>query len=205
MGRKFTIFIIILLLFAAGGVFWWWSGRRDEGKVLSDEYIQKEIDGEKIIEYKKTGFMIKIPGDWKIVDNRGTGLLCLSSDFQFHEKVGPYSPPISEKGCLIEISILKEIGLSSDEYTDYDYIQEKIEWCLNPNSKCDDEVIEINGNKAIKYVSSIENQLVSGYYIEVSVPKNEITYIFETYLFGQDREKCAQEFDKILQTVEIRK
>ena len=148
MDRKFFIFIIILLLLAAGGVFWWWSGRVDEGKVPSDEYIQTEIDGEKIIEYKETGFIVKIPGDWEIIDNQWTGLLCISSDFQFHEKVGPYSPPIPEKGCSIEISILKEIGLGPNDYMQYDYIQQKIEWSVSSND-CDDEVIEVVGDKAL--------------------------------------------------------
>lgn len=204
MDRKFTIFVVILLLLAAGGVFWWWTGRSDEGRVLGDEYIQTEINGEKIIEYKKTGFIVKIPGDWEVMDSRGIGLLCLSSDFQFHEKVGRYSPPIPEKGCSVGLSILKEIGLGPDDYIQYDYIQSKIEWCMSSDD-CDDEVIEVGGNRALKHTYCPEDQLIPGCYVAISVPKNEITYKLEAYLFSQDREKCAQEFDKILQTVEIRK
>ena len=205
MDRKFIIFIIILLLLAAGGVFWWWRSKDpDVGLVRSEEFKIQETENEKIIEYKKTGFMMKIPGDWEIVDGRDR-LYFNSSDFQLDPIAGPYTPPIPEKGCAMMIGIKKEI-----ENTDYDILytltKEWIRICLeSPDYDCGYEVIEIDNNKALKHVSSVENESILGDQVRVQTPKNEKIYIFEAYLFGQDREKCAQEFDKILQTVEIRK
>jgi len=205
MNRKFTIFILILLLLVSGGVFWWWVGKDpDVGLVRSEEFEIQETENEKIIKHEKTGFMMKIPGDWEIVDGRD-GLYFNTSDFQLDPIAGPYTPPIPEKGCAMMISIKKEI-----ENTDYDILytltKEWIRICLEPlDFDCGYEVIEIDNNKALKHVSHIENESILGDQLRIQTPKNEKIYIFEAYLFGQDREKCAQEFDKILQTVEIRK
>ena len=207
MNRKFTIFIIILLLLlVAGGVFWWWRSKEpDVGFVSPNEFIQTEVNGEKIIEYKKTGFKIKIPGDWETTDNSGVRLLCTSSDFQLHPEVGPSGAPLPEKGCAIAISIRKEKESTSYDI-EYSYLRENIELCLGPEHDCGDyEIIELDKNKAVRYIYLLEDKSISGKYVWVKIPKDEKIYTFEAYLFSQDREKCTQEFDKILQTVEIRK
>jgi len=207
MDRKFTIFIIILLLLAAGGVFWWWTTKEKEpdvGFVRFEEFEIQETEDEKTIKHNEFGLKLTIPKDWEIVDGRD-GLYFNSPDFEIDPIAGPYAPPIPEKGCVIKISIQKDINDVS-YYTDYTYVNERIKICLELlDYDCGYEVIEIDNNKALKHISHVENESILGDQVRIQTPKNEKIYIFEAYLFGQDKEKCTQEFDKILQTVEIRK
>lgn len=199
--KRFVFFIILILLLAAAGVFLWQKYKRpDVGYVLTEEFVITEANGEKIIEYKKTGFKMRIPGDWEIDGFIArNGLLLTSPDFEFHEKVGPYSPPIPEKGCSITLDIAKEGTFGNS------HVIQLVDACQTVGQDCNgDEIIEINGNRALKHVYFPENSVIPGKYVSVSIPKNKIVYYFETHLFSQDREKCEQEFDQILNTLEIR-
>lgn len=201
--KKVIFFVIVILLLIIIGVFLWNKYKKpDISHVLSEEFTITELEGEKIIiEYKETGFKVKIPGDWEINGFIGrAGLLCTSSDFEFHQRVGQYSPPIPEKGCSLVIDIRKGRALGTE------HVRELVEVCPEIGQDCNGyEVMEINGNKGLKYIHSLEHALVPGKYVSVEIPKNDKMYSFETHLFSQDRERCEQEFDKILRTVEIRK
>jgi hypothetical protein len=210
MSKKFriiiSIFVIILLfLIVAGGYFFWlWRKESEVGFAMFGDFNEKVNNGEKIIEHTKSGLSVKISKDWQTGNGLGElSIIFISSDFKIHPKMGPYSPPIPEKGCSIEISVKKEIE-SSDSDIEYSYLKEKIEECLT-STKCEDEIIEVSGHKALKQVFSPENQtIISGNYVSVKVPSNEWVYTFETYLFSQDKEKCAQEFNKFLENVSIK-
>lgn len=202
--KKLIFFIVIILLLIIIGVFLWNKYKKPYiPYVLSEEFTITETEEEKIIEYKKTGFKIKIPGDWEINGFIGrAGLLFTSPDFEFHERVGPYSPPIPEKGCSMTIDIIKR----SSTDMEYDLIGHLIEACPEVGQDCNgDIIVEFNGNRGLKHTYIPENSLILGKYVSVEIPKGDKLYSFETDLFSQDRERCEQEFDKILQTVEIRK
>jgi len=204
INKKVIFFVIVILLLAAAGVFLWQKYKKPYiPYVLSEEFTITESNGEKIIEYKKTGFKIRTPGNWEIDGFIGrNGLLLTSPDFEFHERVGQYSPPIPEKGCSITISIIKRSSLDME----YNPLGQLIEACPTVGQDCNEyKIIEINGNRGLKYIYSLEENLIPGRYISVEIPKNKKLYTFEAYLFSQDRERCEQEFDKILNTIEIRK
>ena len=100
---------------------------------------------------------------------------------------------VLKPGCKALISDLRK-----------DAAKEKIEECLT-STKCEDEIIEVSGHKALKQVFSPENQtIISGNYVGVQIPRNEWVYTLETYLFSQDKERCAQEFNKFLENVSIK-
>jgi len=202
INKKVIFFVIVILLLIIAGVFLWQKYKKpDVGYVLSEEFTITESNGEKIIEYKKTGFKMKIPGDWEINGFIGrNGLLLTSPDFEFHERVGPYSPPIPEKGCSIVVSIAKKGTLGTN------YINKLIEACPTIGQECNDYiVVEFNGIRGLEHTYVPENSLIPGKYVSIEIPKGDKLYSFETHLFSQDRERCEQEFDKILNTVEIRK
>jgi hypothetical protein len=192
------------LLLAAAGVFLWQKYKKPYiPYVLSEEFTITESNGEKIIEYKKTGFKMRTPGDWEIDGFIArNGLLLTSPDFEFYEKVGPYSPPIPEKGCSVTISIIKRSSLDME----YNPIGELIEVCPEVGQECNDYIIvEFNGFRGLEHTYIPENSLIPGKYVSIEIPKGDKIYSFETHLFSQDRERCEQEFDKILNTIEIRK
>lgn len=199
-----VVFVLIILIIAGGYFFWLWRKESEVGFATFGDFNEKVNNGEKIIEHTKSGLNVKISKDWQTGNGLGElSIIFLSSDFKLHPKMGPYSPPIPENGCSIEMSVKKEIE-SSDSDIEYSYLKEKIEECLTP-TKCEDEIIEVSGHKALKHVFSPENQsIISGNYVSVKVPRNEWVYAFEAYLFSQDKERCEQEFNKFLEKISIK-
>lgn len=202
--KKVIFFVVIILLLIVMGVFLWNKYKKPYiPYVLFEEFVITEIEEEKIIEYKKTGFKMRISKDWEINGFIGRdGLLLTSPDFEFHQRVGQYSPPIPEKGCSLTVSIIKR----SSTDMEYDFIGHLIKACPEVGQDCNgDIIVEFNGNRGLKHAYIPENSLIPGKYVSVEIPKGDKLYYFETDLFSQDRERCEQEFDKILGTVEIRK
>jgi len=199
--KKIVFFIILIILSAVAGVFLWQKYKKpDIPYVLSEEFTITEANGEKIIEYKKTGFKIRIPGDWDIHDNSGVRLLFTSFDFELHPDVGPFGAPLPKKGCSIALSIAREGTFGTS------HIGQLIESCPTIGQDCNEyKIVEINGNRGLKYIYSLEENFIPGKYISVEILKDKKIYFFEAYLFSQDRERCEQEFDNILSTVEIKK
>lgn len=210
MSKKLKIIISIVVVFVlfliAGGIFYWWQWKKETeiGFTWFGKFVERNLDGEKIIKDKKSGLSVKIPKDWKKVEGvGGLSIIFLSPDFELHSKMGPYDPPIPEKGCSIEMSAKKEIPFS-DYDIEYSYLKKEIEGCLK-STGCEDEVMEVNGHKALKHIFYPEDQSTfAGNSVSIKVPSNEWVYTFKTYLFSQDREKCIQEFDKFLETVSIK-
>ena len=203
INKKVIFFIILILLLAVAGVFLWQKYKKpDVGYVLSEEFTITESNGEKIIEYKEGGFKMRIPGDWDIDDSSGTALLNTSPDFQLHPNVGPFGAPLPEKGCVVSIEIIKGASLGME----YSYIRQLMEACPTLGQDCNEyTVVEFNKLKGLKHTYIPENSLIPGKYVSIKIPKNKRLYTFESHLFSQDRERCEQEFDKILSAVEIRK
>lgn len=202
--NKWRVFFIalILILLAVAGVFLWQKYRNPEvGYVLSEEFTITESGGEKIIEYKEGGFKMRIPGDWEINGFIGrNGLLFTSPDFEFHERVGQYSPPIPGKGCSINISIAKRGTFGTS------HIGGLLDACQSIGQECNEYiVVEFNGIRGLERTYVPENSLIPGKYVSVDIRKGDRFYLFETHLFSQDRERCEQEFENILNTIEIRK
>jgi hypothetical protein len=201
------VFILIFLVIVGGYFFWQRKKESEVGFAMFEDFKERVNNEEKIIEHKKSGLSVKIPKDWKMGNGVGDlSIIFVSPDFKIYPKAGPYSPPIPEKGCSIEMSVKKEIE-SSNFDIESSYLKEKIEECLT-STKCEDkedEVIEVSGHKALKHIFSPENQTIfSGNYVSVKVPRNEWVYTFEAYLFSQDKERCAQEFNKFLEKVSIK-
>jgi len=210
--KKIIFFVIIFIFIIALGFFLWKAFKEESipsninsNTAFSDEYIEREINGEKIIEHKETKFEMRIPNNWDMTNNVGEwGIICTSPDFELHEEAGPYSPPIPKKGCSVSIDILKENSSTSEEDTYSYYVQKNIDWCLVNKSECDEEVVIVDDNNAIRHTYYPDNdKLVPGYYVKFSIPKGRILYEIESYFFGQDRKKCTQEFEEILKTVKI--
>jgi len=199
-----VVFILIFLVIVGGYFFWQRKKESEVGFAMFEDFKERVNNEEKMIEHKKSGLSVKIPKDWKMGGGVGElSIIFLSPDFEPNPKIGPYSPPIPEKGCSIEMSVKKEIE-SNTESSYYSYLKEKIEECLT-SPKCEDEILEVSGHKALKHTFSPENQMIiSGNYISVEIPRNEWVYTFEAYLFSQDKERCAQEFNKFLEKVSIK-
>jgi len=201
--KKIIFFAIVFVLIVILGIFLWKAYKQpDTGLVFFEDFEIKETENNKVISQKETNFEITIPKDWDILDaGDSISLKCLNLYID-NESSNKYFLPIPKNGCAFNFSIDKGIDSIS-----YSYVLGVLELCLKKpdDDYCDYDVIEIDNNKSLKHVSHVENELTLGDHIIIQVPQNENVYIFEAYLFGQDKEECAQKFEKILETVSVTK
>jgi len=206
----FWVLLIVFLIFL--GIFLWrtqgltepfWPEPEPED-IRIDEFTQTIIGEENIVEQKETKFKIKIPKDWISIEDED--LLFVSPDFNPQKEMVLYGMPILEEGCSISIAIQKEIGFPKNKYTEFEYLEWLINRCLENKEECKedgDEVIEINGNKGLKYTNWEEDPLDSNYSFWIRFSKNESVYHISSYFYSKDKERCVREFEKILNTLEI--
>jgi len=208
--KKIIPIVIISGLLIVLGVFLWKTKGltdplgSDRDWVRIEEFTQTNINGENVVENKKTKFKIRIPEDWISVGN--WNLIFVSPDFKPHDNVGAYGPPIPKEGCSVSIEILKEIGFPADESTRFEYVEGLVEWCSEDEEECKkygEEMIEVNGNKGMKYVNYQEEVSEVDHSVRIEFSKNESTYEISSYFYLRDRERCIQEFESILNTLEI--
>ncbi|MCK5044549.1 hypothetical protein KAR26_02380 [Candidatus Parcubacteria bacterium] len=222
--KKIIISVLVILLFVvlgiAGKLYYSWQ-LEEYAKwhryVPSNEFIIEETESKKIIKHKGTRLTMEILIDWQI-EKEEESFLFTSPDFQLYPETINYNFPIFEKGCAVAMYVSKEkkVGVYEMEYND---LQNQINWYLESPEEYnefysdkihhDDKIIEVNGSYAVKHAYSPkenhpeDESILPGEYIAVKIPKNKYIYIFETYLFSEDKERCEQEFDKFLETVVI--
>ena len=176
------------------------------GPVSFDSFKKTELNGKTIMENKKVGLSFEVPAGWQAGNPLDwVSLSIYSSDFKaFNGK----DYPIPSNGCWIDISASNEKE-GSDYDVNYSSLKSKIANIKNLTDLDGDkekyELVYIDGNQGIKDDLFIDNNKDNqGNYITVKVPLNSIVYSFETHLFGQDKNKCSQEFNNFLKTVSIK-
>ena len=196
--KKLVFFVVIIVLLIILGVFLWKSNKApDIGLVRFEEFEIEQTPEGKIIRHQDTGLEVTIPTDWRVVDGKDKVYLD-SPNFELNKDSGIYATPIPQKGCNFNVNIEEE----SD--SNYEYIKDRLEFCLEAPDECGYKVIKINENNAIEHISHTDNEKLLGNHVRIQVPKNNNIYVFEAYLFGEDKEKCEEEFNKILETVKIK-
>jgi len=194
--KKITIFIIILaLLLITGGVFWWWGEREIKGS--PDDYVIKETVEGKIVENKKAGLTVKIPDGWEVerVEFEEGATNFYSQDAEVELREGKIVLPI-KSGCLIQFNVVYE-------KMDLEQIKEEARYTHYWLDSVSEEFEEIT----VKNCSAIKNTFdtqKTGPGIGIYIPIKNKGYAFYFYWGPEEKEKCAQEFDKFLETVEIK-
>jgi len=202
--KKIAIFIIILiLLLIAGGVFWWWeNNKKKEGIIVEFEppknYVIRETPEGRIVENEKTGLIFKIPDTWKVEINeykKGEGIVeIFSSDVSFYPNT-----KLPKNGCGIAISIEYK-GLEETAGL-INFIKE-IQTNQDTEANRNKTVIDVSYYPALKSMIFYKPEMGQGFKVEVPI-NNSRTYIFNTF-FPSEEEKCVDEFNKFLETVEIK-
>ncbi|HNY36151.1 MAG TPA: hypothetical protein PLD14_00195 [Candidatus Pacearchaeota archaeon] len=202
---KIIILSVLTLILITTGYFLYNKWQESKmGLVSFEKVLEQEIDGKKYIENKEVGLTFAVPDGWEIKKD-SIGLSIHSSDFIPLEKDSFFIP---QKGCWIEVyAELQKEGSNYD--IDYSYLKDKIasNYCSryqNDEQKiCETrEVSGLNGLEENDFKNEGENQ---GIFTSFSIPYNNIIYSFHSYLFGQDKEVCLQEFNNFLTTVNIKK
>jgi len=214
LNKKFIFIFIIVLLLIGGGFFWWqWQEYQADKKfgemtvgellnfgVLPKNFIVNETSEGIFLENKNLGINFKVPKDWEFVGYMDNFVDLKSPDYE----TDPDS--FSQlKGCLIRIEIsYYTLFTSSNLINRIDRIQKGNLQFESENEEV--EIIKISGKDVLKSVKKGEQSFKEGLkeVIEIGIPFPDavaevkfITVIFE------EETKCAQEFDKFLETVSI--
>ncbi|MFA5729967.1 MAG: hypothetical protein WC938_01955 [Candidatus Paceibacterota bacterium] len=197
--------VLVLSIIIAGYILYNKWADSKLGIVSFKNVLETEIDGRKYIENKEIGLMFGVPNGWE-TENYNEGTAMHSLDFV---PLNENSFFIPQNGCWIEVisEILKNNNDFDPEYGDLklminnqDYLNER-----NNYNKRNLEVVEISGIKGIKSDLLVDDLGNSGNFIYVAIPKENLIYILGTYIFGEDKDVCLQEFNNFLTTVTIKK
>jgi hypothetical protein len=205
MNKKYIIImgsILVLALLAVGWIFIIKKQEAGMGPVSFDSFKKTDLDGKTIMENKKIGLSFEVPEGWIIRNDGVASVSIISPDFTASDNK-QLSASIPQKGCWIGVTARIERENSSyDVY--YSSIKSLIDNADTRNSLTNDirqyDIADISGAKALK--SIIKNNIDNlGSVVSIQLPLNNKVYFFETDLFGQDQEKCSQEFDNFLKRV----
>lgn len=205
--NKIIILSVLILILAVAGYLLYNKWQESKMGLVSFEKVQEQtIDGKTYIENKEVGLKFAVPDGWEVTKDR-VGLSMHSPDFV------PFTDDsffIPKNGCWIETTseILKNDQDFDWEYGDLKLMISNQNYLLQKNN--DDknklEVVEVAGLKGIKssYLSDTNPNNV-GNFLYVAIPQKNLLYVFTTYIFGEKKELCLQEFDTFLTTINIKK
>ena len=214
----FVFCILLFLILLSAGFYFWIKNeinneRNDISTKSSDisEFEVKDINGEKIIENKKEGLLVKSPNGWIIkkfkYNDKENEVSLFSPESEFDEQ-GNFITKKSyfEKGaCVIGMAVKKCEKYSSNVLTEADmiwgYIRGIIEESnVNNSSNKNWTVINISGKDSLKRVTKQDNNITS---VRVEIPIGQTIYGFSTgYIINQN---CLKAFDDFIKTVLLNK
>ena len=202
---KTIIAIVFILALIAVGFFYYNKMQEDRmGPVSFESFKKTETDGKVFMENKDIGLKFMVPEGWEVISTDIASISMHSPDFV------PFQDPsfIPKTGCWIDITPKIQIeGSDYDlQYTYYRQIiddKEVLATMNRENEKC--EIVNLDGLKSVKDINSENNEENQGSFISITTPYNNVVYRFDTYIFGQDKEKCLQDFNNFLTTVSIKK
>ncbi len=207
MNKKIKIILSVLLIIAilAFIIFKVIEFKKEKEENLNfitiQDFIERKMDGKTILENKDIGLSFVLPQGWEFVTTSWANVSMRTFDFE--PFMGDVTrSPMADKGCWIDFNF----SINTMDGLDYKYVYNLANidgYAEDANTeKSTYERIEVNNLKAIKhtYVLSDQGESIS---IQIPFEKNKV-YSFETYLIGQDKEKCLEEFNSFLNSVSIK-
>ena len=211
--KKIVIFaIVILLVLLAGGLFWWWNSPDSKLKrwwveeiiikgSVRDFSIEDTPEG-KIIQNKKEGFKVVVPAGW-MVKKEYENIALYSPEVKFDERGALIFESIKKGGCGMNIQIKKYNKENNEISVDIEHLNMVIEGVKRgfyvEEKEPKYEIVSIDGKEGLKNTYIEENKIK---YVTLEIPSDNTIYSFNSgFIFS---EKCIDEFNKILETVEIK-
>ena len=203
---KIIIAVVLILALAVAGIFYYNKAQEDKmGPVSFESFKRIEADGKVFMENKDIGLKFEVPEGWEVENLVWSAISMASQDFEAFTD----ESPLPKKGCLININ--PEIQVQGSDYDlQYTSLEQRIDSndCLMfgdyEKEKC--EIVDFSGVKGIKDSLFIDSNLNNqGDYINVSIPNNNVVYRFETYIFGENKDSCLEDFNQFLTTISIKK
>ena len=189
---------VILLSFLIFKVIEYKNEKENELNYLTiEDFTKTEIDGKTILENKDIGLKFAVPQGWETGSSYWSNISLVSPDFE-PLRNDPTAAPLPQKGCWIDVVF----SLNSAHGISYDFVNNLISTKGYLESYNEEgkhyEIIKVGGLNAIKETIDEDYMLT-----RVPFKKNGIIS-FETYLMGQDKEKCLAEFNSFIDSIFIK-
>ena len=208
MNKKIKIILSVLLIIAilAFIVFKVIEFKKEKEENLNfiaiQDFIERKMDGKTILENKDIGLSFVLPQGWEFVTTSWANVSMRTFDFE--PFMGDVTrSPMADKGCWIDFNF----STNSTKGLDYETLKNvlTLEGFLDAYNEEGNnaEIIDINNVKAIKEFKTIGENAVNFISVKIPLDKNRV-YSFDTYLIGQDKEKCLEEFNSFLNSVSIK-
>ena len=196
---------IVLVSFLIFKVIEYKNEKENELNYLTiEDFTKTEVDGKTILENKDIGLRFTVPQGWETGSSYWSNISLVSPDFE-PLRNDPTAAPLPQKGCWIDVVFVAKVG-DGIYRVDYDFLKNLInspEYLESNNTEKETyEIIEVNGLKAVKNIYKIDNENNEDVFIQIPFGKNR-AYSFNTYLVGQDKERCLEEFNSFISSVSI--
>lgn len=208
MNKKVKIILSVLLIVLIVGIiiFKVIEFKKEQEENLNfiniSNFVERKMDGKTILENQEIGLSFVLPQGWEFVNTNWANVSMRSFDF---EPMGGdvQRSPMADKGCWIDFNF----SINSMHGFDYDLVYNlaNIDGFAERQSTETDkyERIEINGLKAVKSIFTLDDNRGETVSIQIPFSKNKV-YNFDTYLTGQDKEKCLETFNSFVSSVSIK-
>lgn len=162
--------------------------------------FKKRIENENIwLDNEKARISLKLPKGWELIEEDYGFISLKSNDFVPFDNDWK-KIPLASAGCWTQVDIKIEKTKENYQNIAAEYIEQG---SANTDIKYEnEEIIDLKYSKAIKY--TILSKELDGKIIRITIPNQNITYNFASFLFGKDKEKCEQEFDIFLASLAIK-
>ena len=204
MNKKYILIMSLFLVIALIGLFLIFNKKEEtlKGALPFSSFEVKELGGITLIENDISNLSFILPQDWDLSESSFSSLTMKSKDFVPLDNYlsGSFVP---QKGCRIDLTVrLEEEGTKEDIfYTENKKLIDSPEVLEDLKNKDNDyQIIEVSGVKALYH--GIKNGDL-GVTSLIRIPINNIVYMIESYLFGENKDACTIDFNKLLETVSI--
>jgi hypothetical protein len=168
-------------------------------KAFFSDFTKREEGGDVWMDSDKAKVSVKIPKDWIVYEGSFSAFSIVSKDFvPLHAND---NTPFPSKGCGIDFNV--KIDKKVNGYKNF--TQETLD---NPDyfvgNYYDVSKVMIGDLYGMKQVVEPKTTVTSGKVIFMKIPKDNYTYEIDTYLFGEDKERCEKEFDLFLNSLVLK-
>lgn len=202
--KKHFLFLLLIIILLAGGFFYWQNQKPtppeewDTAEVSprEDYKIVEQEDG-LLVKNEKAGLSFKLPEGWEFEENFSTSSGSGGVSFASPNMVTATRTSVVKEGCRFKTGIAKI-------KTTIDALKKKMpeRFSSYPNViLVNQRKIKVQNQEAIKHVFKDEKYEMN--YITVHIPKEDKVHEMFLDTAIDDKKKCEQNFDEILNTISI--
>ena len=167
-------------------------------KAYFEDFNERIENDDVRMDSDKAKVSVKIPRGWDAFEGSFSAISMKSKDFLPMDG-DVRKAPIPSTGCWIDFNV--QIDKVEDGYKNLIQLAlDTPEYFLNNNKEQKVRIGELNGIKTV--IFNNENNFDFAVFVEI--PKGNITYKVDSYIFGTSKERCEKEFDDFLNSLVIK-